>query len=134
MEGVGVREGERGRERWGVAWVFFGGALAWLGHLLGAALMAEWGCLAGWGERRWLGISAVAWGILVLSIAMFVVAVSAIWTGYRLRSSVSGGDWSPDESRDTRRFLIETGLRANWIYTFIIVAESIPILFYLSEC
>lgn len=38
-----------------------GGAVAWFLHFVLAYLIAEFGCVNGWGEVHWLGLSAVAW-------------------------------------------------------------------------
>jgi hypothetical protein len=123
-----------GTSRWEVSFGFFGGALAWLAHLLGASLVSEWGCFAGWGRQQWLGISSIAWVILILSVMTLLIALAATWVAFRSGRTARADISRPPSSGDTQSFLAQTSLQANGLFALIIVAESIPILFYLTEC
>lgn len=119
-------------------WVgIWGGGIAWTVHFLSAALIAEWGCLTRLSARSLWGITAVAWSIILVSVVMALVAAVVTWVAYgevlRLNSR-------SDEKNDlydrlgNRRFMARTGFAASAFFLLIIIAQSLPILFFLSEC
>ena len=109
-----------------------GGAVAWTAHLLLAYAVAEFGCVSGFGERSYLGISIVAWLEVAVTVLTTVIAASAAIVAYRshriLQSQQVDGAAAPEE--DTAR----AGLITSGIFTFIILFESIPIFYYLRAC
>jgi len=115
----------------------WGGGIAWTVHFLTAALIAEWGCLTGLSAWSLWGMSAVAWSIILVSIAMALVALVVTWVAY---SEVLRLNALSDEKSDlydrlgNRRFMARTGFAASAFFLLIIVVQSLPILFYLSEC
>ena len=111
-----------------------GGAIAWLFHLIGAAILAEWGCMSGWGRMHWGGISAVAWAISLLSLVMLLIASAATWVAYRHYQRLRRECHAKSRQDDSRSFLAEAGWKSSAIFTGIVLAESVPILFFLSEC
>jgi hypothetical protein len=115
---------------------FLGGAIAWSIHLVAAALVAEWGCFSGLQQTTYGGITLVAWILIVLSAAMFLMAVLATiaaWAGSRrVSGSADDSDLPPHEELD--RFLARFGVAASGVFTFIILAESLPILYFLTDC
>lgn len=112
-----------------------GGAVAWLLHLLLAYLIAEFGCLLGYGEVMWGGVSLVAWTLLVMSalilaLAGVATAVSYIkWEELGLGSAGEG-----TEKRSAQLFLARTALITNFLFLLIILAQTVPIFYYLREC
>jgi hypothetical protein len=112
----------------------FGGAVAWLLHLVGAAVIAEWGCFAGLYRTTWLGLTVVAWMIIAVSVATAVAAIAATVTAGMVYSRTRWGDSERLDPRGTARFLAWFGLVSSGLFLFIIVAETIPLLFFLTHC
>ena len=110
----------------------FGGALAWTAHLMLAYLIAEFGCVGQLGERDYLGLSLVAWLELALTALTTLAAAAATTIAYvqhrRLQASQATNG---DTTALTTAWL---GLLTSGLFTFIIVFESIPILYYLQSC
>ena len=127
-----VNRGDMLRAR--LALGLFTPAIAWLVHLVGASLISEWGCLSGFHQSAWLGISAVIWGLLVITVfALFVAGIAtwSVWQVDRYHQNDSSIDSVDDE---LNVFLAETGKISGLLFVTIILAESIPILFFLSGC
>lgn len=118
---------------WRLQFGLLGGAVAWLLHLLLAYLVAEFGCLLNLGTVIVGPISLVAWGLLTVSILTLVMAVSATFVSVRLRAP----DRSNDTDRDRREsvdFTGRSGLFMNVLFVFIILVQSIPIFYFLTDC
>lgn len=115
---------------------FLGGAIAWSIHLVAAALIAEWGCFSGLQQTTYGGVTLVAWLLILLSVSMFLIAVFATAAAYavkkRLPVLAENDDLAPHEEMD--RFLARFGVAASGVFVFIIAAESLPILYFLSDC
>lgn len=111
-----------------------GGAFAWTIHLVAAYGIAEFGCAGRLAEHEYLGITSVAWFELALSIATTLVATASTIMAYRtfrrLRSTAARDDTHVAAERNTAR----AGLLTSGTFTFIIIFESIPILYYLHHC
>jgi hypothetical protein len=110
-----------------------GGSAAWTAHLLLAYGIAEFGCVSGLGERSYNGISVVAWLEITATILATTAAASATWVANRsrriLRSQAQElGDPAAAE------YTAKAGQITSGIFTFIILFESIPILYYLRDC
>lgn len=120
----------------------FGGAIPWFAHLVGASIIAEWGCLAGIDRQQFLGITAVAWGVIALSGVALAVALAAAWSAYQTWQPYrddADGQAAEDEQtaldqRGTDAFMARTGLWTSGLFVFIILVESFPILYFLSAC
>jgi hypothetical protein len=112
----------------------FGAAIAWLAHLLLAALVAEWGCIAGWGEIQRGGVTVIVWVIAGLTLVTMILAITATWTARRSLNHLKSGGERTRGDEDTNLFLARTGYRAGLMFIVIIIAQAIPILFYLTEC
>ena len=109
-----------------------GGAIAWTVHLIFAYAIAEFGCVGGLGHRHYLGLSLVAWAELALAAATALAGSAATAVAYqRYRRGRSPGDpvAEPAERNADWTCVITSGL-----FTFTIVFESIPILYYLQDC
>lgn len=117
----------------------FGGAGAWLVHLLSAALISEWACVANRGRSEFLGINAVAWLLLSISIATLLIAACTTWFNFRMDRSlrnVASESHCLDayDQHGTDVFMARMSLWANALFVLIILAQSVPILFYLTGC
>ena len=108
-----------------------GGAIAWVAHFLLAAVISEFGCLAGWGEISFQGITAIAWAILMISVVMLLIAVAATAAarGSLRQLRAAGAD------RESSEFLMA---RLGWItsavFSLIIAVQTVPIFYYLGSC
>ena len=117
----------------------FGGAFAWLIHLIAASIIAEWGCNAGLHRYQFLGITAVAWGVISLSLVALLMAAAATGVVYRLNQKYhdvveTGESADVCDAQGTDKFLARVGLWSSALFVFIIAAQSIPILYFLTEC
>ena len=117
-----MRGSTRGRQ-W---FAFFGGAVAWLVHLLGIYLISEFGCVSDLGARQWWGISVVAWALIGASVALLAIAVAATIVGY--------WDARGDPHQSHEQWLSHAGWIFSLLFAAIIAVEAIPALFYLREC
>jgi hypothetical protein len=118
--------------RRGALWFgLFGGAVAWTAHLMLAYVAAEFGCVGQLGERRYLGISMVAWIGIALTVATMLVAVAATAIAYRNHHRLKSGD---DAATVAERDTAWAGVLTSSTFTLVILFESIPILYYLHGC
>lgn len=127
------------REHPRIGFGLFGGAFAWLIHLVVASIIAEWGCISGLQRFQFLGITAIAWSVVVLSIVALVVAAVATWAVYRLNRQYHGVTEAEQtaavyDAEGTERFLARVGLWSSALFVFIIAVQSFPILYFLSDC
>lgn len=111
-----------------------GGALAWLAHFLIAYVIAEWGCLAGLGEVRWLGLTIVAWLLIALSVAMLLASIAAAVVAYRCSRRAPEHGAHSIGAPGFAGFMTRTGFIMNVLFALIIAVESIPIVYYWNHC
>ena len=110
----------------------FGGAMAWTVHLMLAYGVAEFGCVGRLADRDYLGVSLVAWLEIALTIATTLTAAAATCVAHLQYRRLKSG---PDNMTDfAERRMAWTGVITSGLFTFIIVFESIPILYYLHTC
>ena len=126
------------RERTGVSrgWLCFGllgGLVAWTAHLMFAYVIAEFGCLSPSMKETFLGLTAVAWSLLVLSVVTLVIAAYATLVARRVRRT-PGVKTFGDEDEPAEDYVARAGMILSGLSTFIILIESIPILYYLHDC
>jgi hypothetical protein len=111
-----------------------GGGVAWLMHLLLAYLVAEFGCLAGLDEVRFLGITAVAWMLVGVSLLAFGGGTAATLLSWRIWQRQKARLGTETEDAKAGEFAAGTALIANLIFVFVILVESIPIVYFLHDC
>lgn len=112
-----------------------GGAVAWTAHLLLAYAIAEFGCVSPFGQLRWMGITAVAWSVIAVSLLTLLVAVAATWVSQRSARRLVGSSTAADyESADPRVFMARTGRITSGLFVFIILVQTLPVLYYLRNC
>jgi hypothetical protein len=114
-----------------LGFALFGGALAWMMHLMLAYAAAEFGCSSHLGGRDYRGISIVAWLELILTGVTSVVAGAATGVAHGLHRTLRT---SHGEESATQRKAAWVGLISSGAFLFIILFESIPIFFYLRGC
>jgi hypothetical protein len=105
----------------------FGGAAAWSVHLLSASAIAEWGYYAGLSQVKWLGLNAIEWLILGVTVTTLAISAAATWVAYRAAGRVRRTDGG--ESHNTCLFLTYAGIATSGTFMFIILAQSVPLIF-----
>ena len=136
---------------WGT---LLGGGIAWFVQLLALYLLAEFGCVSNWQEEQLFGLGGVAWGVIIVTLIALAVSGGCCGLGWMARNSlarrrqdppsVSSADKDdstyhsdgegPERSQAFEHFLIRCSVLINTIFAFIILAQGLPILFYLSRC
>lgn len=111
-----------------------GGALAWLIHLVGAYVIAEFGCVGRLRSVSFLEVTAVAWLLIAFSSLMLLIALASTWVAYQryrhLRNSAAPGDEATNAIADLDR----AGWITGGLFALVIFVESLPILYYLQDC
>lgn len=128
---VGGREWHNDNRILGLSYV--GGGAAWFLHLLLAYLAAEFGCVRGWNESAFLGITAVAWLILWASALTLAGAVAATALSYGIGRRRALGEVG-ETGETVGVFSGRATFVANLIFAFVILVESLPIFYYLHDC
>ena len=111
-----------------------GGAMAWTVHLLLAYAVAEFGCVGRLGERGYLGITLVAWLEVALTLGTTLASGAATVVAYRCHRQLRFAAAPADAAVAAERQTAWAGLLTSGLFTFIILFESIPILYYLHHC
>lgn len=114
-----------------------GGAVAWTVHLMGVYALGEFGCVAGWAEATLLGINAVAWGVLGLTVLMTGAAVAATYVAYRNDQRLRGQapmPWDPAEGGNPARWMSRAGWITSAAFAFTILFETVPVFYFLRSC
>ena len=119
----------------GALWFgLFGGAAAWTVHLMLAYAAAEFGCVGRLGERGYLGISMVAWLEIALTVATTLASGTATVVAYRGHRRLRSGEAAGDAAVAAECYTAWAGVLTSGMFTFIILFESIPIVYYLHSC
>ncbi|MBA4068055.1 MAG: hypothetical protein C0501_31000 [Isosphaera sp.] len=119
--------------RWRLWFGLLGGAGAWTEHLLLAYAVAEFGCRTPAGHDTHLGLTVVTWLLVGVSAASLLVALAATWVAHRSRGRLSR-DGDPAAEDAPRAYLATAGLIQSGAFAFVILVESVPILYYLRDC
>jgi hypothetical protein len=118
----------------------FGGAICWTIHFVFVALAAEWGCVSGMGQWRFLGGTGIAWAVIVASLVALAAtgwATRLSWRSFRQQCETGSGDLDnrrPDDGRRSGCYLAQVAVWSNGLFLLVIVAQTIPILFYWTTC
>jgi hypothetical protein len=124
VNGVG-----RGRLWFGL----LGGPVAWTAHLMFAYVIGEFGCLSPAGKATFAGLTVVTWLVLALTAVTFLLAVGAAWVAHRCGRHFPGAD-ADTGAQSPKRYLADAGLYLSGTSAFIILVESLPVLYYLRDC
>jgi hypothetical protein len=114
-----------------LAFGYLGGGIAWLLHLLASYAIAEFGCARG-EPLRFAGITTVAWLLIGVTTVLLLVAVSSALVSARLRPPQRGGE--AESAISSRAYLARSGAIMSSVFLLIILAQTVPILFYLESC
>lgn len=108
------------RIKWGFA--FLGGAVIWLINFLVIYAVGEFACVLEGSLFQLLGIGAAGWFLIVFSFGCIVISL------YSMRMA-----WLIRKNSDAH-FLSKAGLISNALFTYVILAQTMPILFLLNDC
>jgi hypothetical protein len=112
-----------------------GGALAWLTHFMIAYGVAEFGCVGNLGSYTALGISLVAWVVLVMSAVTLAIAVLASLTAYRTSNRlVAMKNEGSGTAFEAELYTAKAGWITSGLFALVIVVETLPIFYFLQDC
>jgi hypothetical protein len=120
--------------RWVLWFGLIGGGVAWLLHFLISYAAGEFGCVSGLGERHFLGISAVAWLVIVITVVMFGIALAATIMAYKGETKLKARERELREDRDWEKYMAHAGWMTSGVFALIILVEALPILYFLKDC
>lgn len=106
---------------WSCLW---GGGVAWGLHLVAAWLIAEFGCVGGSRDTSGDGVSPVAWAVFGTTAVCLGLAGWATWSSWRRTRGGAAGSG----------FIGRTGLILNPLFAMVILAQTVPVFFYLKDC
>jgi len=122
----------------GRGWLWFGvlgGAIAWLLHLLLAYGIAEFGCASSFRDLRLGGFSGVTWLEGLATLLSLLLAGFASLVAQRNRTALADQiQAAQSDASDPRLFMARSGVLTSRLFLFVIVVQSLPILYYLREC
>lgn len=102
------------KETWTAWFGLLGGAIAWFVHLAGGSVIAEAGCVAPGSIFTWLGISAVAWALVLLTLGTLATTIASAIVSWRLRA----------DPMESRRFVGNAGVIGNVFFAMVILAQA----------
>jgi hypothetical protein len=111
-----------------------GGAVAWTLHLVFAYVIAEFGCVGRTTHQEYLGVTQVAWLELALTAGTTLAAAAATAVAFHHNRLLRSRERTEDTNVAAERNTAWVGVLTSGTFTFIIVFESIPILFFLHGC
>jgi heme/copper-type cytochrome/quinol oxidase subunit 2 len=116
--------------RW---FAFVGGGIAWTFHLLAIYAIGEFGCVSGFDQKMYSGISGVAWLLILVSGLSILPAIGATCVGFvDARRDRRQAEHSPNDEGE--RYLSSFGWPLNALFVLIIFVESLPVFAYLGGC
>lgn len=119
---------------------FLGGAVAWTAHLLLAYLFAEFGCVGELRERFIFGLAAPAAVITFVTVVLLLTAVLATLVAYRAAKrmglSIIGSTEIEEQKRQAGAaiYLARAGVMMSGLFVFVILVQSLPIVYFLRSC
>lgn len=116
-------------QRW---FALLGGGVAWTLHLLSAYAIAEFGCLSGLGD--WLGIPVIIWLIAGITLPLLALSAVATLVGMRYERRHGTHEHAALEADDPGVSLVRYGIVANALFILTILAQTVPLVFFLRGC
>jgi hypothetical protein len=128
-------EQDRRVSRLAATFAFLGGGIAWFAHLLLVYLIGEFGCLLQWDRTQVMGISLVAFLSLIATVLMLGLAGLAILVSIRSARELPKQDGDAVViSTENTSFIARYSVIMNALFLFVILAQAIPIFYYLRTC
>ena len=82
-----------------------------------------------------LGLTAVAWLLLALSVVALLIAVAGTLTALRRRRAAAAHGADDELGRDAALAAVDrTAAITGGLFVLAIIVESIPIFYYLRDC
>ncbi len=129
-----VRSIENANSGRGKLWFgLLGGIVAWTAHLMTAYVISEFGCLSPSMKETFLGLTAVAWSLIAVSLATAAIAAYATLVARRSRRAPEVKTLG-DADEPAEDYVARLGEILSGLSTFIILIESIPIFYFLHDC
>ena len=119
---------------------FLGGAVAWTTHLLSAYFFAEFGCVGELREKFIFGLTAPTAIIAFLTVVLLLAAILATLVAYRAAKQMGLSIIGSTEVEERKRqagaaiYLARAGVIMSGLFAFVILFESVPILYFLRSC
>jgi hypothetical protein len=111
-----------------------GGGVAWTFHIMSCYVIAEFGCLLPARNYFLLGITGVAWMLIAASLASIAMAGAAAYVAWRGEQATPDIIPGQTDQAHPDQYIVRVGIIMNLIFIFIIVAQSVPILFFYRVC
>jgi hypothetical protein len=111
-----------------------GGGVAWLIHFLAAYIIAEFGCISGWGKGTFMGVTGLAWLLLGVSAVMLGLCTWSVLIARRCLRDLRKAPFADRARVQSRIFMARAGFISGAIFVLIILVETLPIFFYLQRC
>lgn len=106
---------------WGYA--LLGAAIAWLAHLLSTYAIGEAGCVLKGSAFEWMNLNATAWALILVSVLCLSLSIGSGAVSIKLTRKVGG-----------QPFVGHFGLLCSVIFTFAIIAQTVPIFTLSTGC
>lgn len=119
------------KERSVLGFEALGGAVAWLFHLMSVYAIGEFGCVLEGVAFQFLGLSAVTWSLIAVTLLALAASGSATWIAWKNRRAPATASPVPLEGST---FLARAGWISNLLFSFVIVVEATPLLFLGKGC
>jgi len=114
-----------------------GGGVAWAFHLSSTYASGEWGCASRAGETRFLGVTTPAWILLGLTALSLTVCLWAALAGLHAEKELRNREKEHGPIHDRRHpgiYIGRAGFITSLVFAMIIVAQGVPIFFFLNHC
>jgi hypothetical protein len=111
-----------------------GGSGAWLVHLVSAYAIAEFGCVGRLRQVSFVGLTAVAWLIIGVSLLTLLIALVSTVIAYRSERRRRGGPNADEPESVAETEVARTGWITSGLFALVILVESLPIFYYLKDC
>lgn len=112
---------------WSLWFGLVGGPLIYSLHFLTVYLLAEAACQANLLRYRVLGLEAITFWVLFLTVVAAVLTGYATWIAYRNQQQTTGNN--AQDHAGYASFMAFVGLWLSAIFTVLIVATGLPALF-----
>lgn len=110
------------------AWfALLGGGIAWMARFLVVWAIAEFGCVSGALEIGGLRSPVVI--LTLVSLPFLGVAAAAVYVGWSRNRTAAA-----DDSNLGGRFMAGTGAITSGIFIVVMIAEIVPLFYFLDEC
>ncbi|HYX32468.1 MAG TPA: hypothetical protein VE954_05095 [Oligoflexus sp.] len=119
-------------QRFRIWYAFLGGAIAWTLHFMGSYAISEAFCRMHPAPLSLLGMNAMIWCLLLLTLVALAMAGIALWLSPRQHFASLTREGH--HQGDLVHFMARTSLLSNGLFLLVIVAQAFPILVLGGNC